>query len=49
MAAAMDHEMAGPEAQVRSEPVPDWARGVGLRWIAASGERGPGSPGGAAR
>jgi hypothetical protein len=26
MAAAMDHEMAGPEAQVRSEPVPDWAR-----------------------
>lgn len=26
MAAAMDHEVAGPEAQVRSEPMPDWAR-----------------------
>ena len=26
MAAAMDHEVTGPEAQVRSESMPDWAR-----------------------
>ena len=26
MAAAMDHEVTGPEAQVRSESMPEWAR-----------------------
>ena len=26
LAAAMDHEVTGPEAQVRSESMPDWAR-----------------------